>query len=685
MSVPTKGGPWPKYSSGNQVIWTNYPGIVGKVIVLRTYGGQLAYDMEGHGTAVSQVAAGVPDPNSPIGTISGVAPAAWLGVYDVDSYLDGSYSDANILSALDDAASDGMDVINMSFGAPDLGGTADPANQTYMSIFDTLTQAGVILVCSAGNDGSDTNTMASPAELPEVIAAGAQQSTTYYGYAGVTATDGTDIAATTTDMLSIFVQPLTAPIVSAGQWDSTLEGCNSTKATSWPAPGGAAQGKIVMVERNAPTDTNPCTFVQKFTYAQQAGAAGIIVYNNPAEPDPDQLVYMDFSTAPVAIDSFPGVFIGYDDAQTLLANQTKAGGRYSVTLSFGFDTGDPRLVADFSSRGPDADLTIKPELIAVGNSIVAAICTTTGLYYGNNYCDSTGYTLWDGTSFSSPLIAGSAAVLKSARPGLTLSDYRSLLVNTASPMIDPHGTPWPVQTAGAGSLNLLGGMQSGVSASPATVSFGSSTLRSPVLQQTLTLKNLGSTSATFNLAIQSSSAALASLSAPTLSIQPGSTATVTVYAPGGTLAAGTYEGFITVTPVGSSSASARIPYWYAVQAKAPTRIAFDLSPMTASAGSASPLYVRFVDDAGLTFQAPGKIDIWLLSSNSTVASAPTYTPAYPAYSGTATDTVSFPNVYEIDITPSTFAATGDTATYRILVRRTGGGLRSDRPVTSRSS
>jgi hypothetical protein len=673
MSNPTTGGPWPKYSStgNNQALWTQYPGIKGKVIVLRTYDGTQAYDFVGHGTAVAQVAAGVPITNPVVGTLSGVAPAAWIGIYDINSMnTEISYTDATILQAVDDAASDGMNVLNMSFGGSDFAGMNDPANQVYAEELETLAQAGILVICSAGNDGPYADTMNSPGVLDGVVTVGAQQSTTADGNPGVSSSDGTAIVAAESDTVSYFQLPVTAPLVNVTQWDSTGTGCSST---AWPKSG-VASGKILVVERS-PSITN-CYFSTKFQNAITAGAVGIIVYNDPGETDPDELVSPELDTATSAVQAFPGLFIGNTDAQTLLAKMA-ANSNYTVTLSFGFNAGDPREVAGFSSRGPDADLNIKPDLIAVGNSLIAAVCTETTLYQGDNQCDATGYEIWDGTSFSSPLTTGSAAVLMAARPGLAVSDYRSLLVNTTSPMTDPSGRPWPVQVAGAGSLNLLAGLQGGVTVTPSTVSFGSAAAQTPKLQQTLTLKNVGTAPASYNLAISSNSAAEPTLSTSTLSLAAGATQTVTVNAPAGTLAAGTYEGFITVTPSGASSAAARVPYWYAVPAKGPTHMVADTSEglpvvltLSQSQGAeTSSVYLRFVDDSGVTFPAPGKVSIYLLNYSNSY-DVPSYATPYPAYdtSVSGASIVSYPDVWEIDITPaaSVYAQSGDTATFRVI-------------------
>jgi subtilisin family serine protease len=698
---------FPKYSSESSAAATiNQSIISGKIIVARSYGGQGAQDVDGHGTAVAQLAAGVFIPSgntasangtlaSPVGmTLSGVAPAAWLGIYDVDSQLDGSYSDADILSALNDCALDGMDVVSMSFGSPDYGGSADPLNQEYNAAFDVLKNLGTVMVASAGNDGPDSNSVAAPGVDPDVIAAGAQQSTTLLGDTNITASNiSTPIEAGAADNNTDMVPALTAPLADVTKWDSTGLGCTSL-------PAGVAAGKILIVQRGT------CNFTVKVQNAQTAGAAALIVYNQSAPTDgygPNALLYMalDSAVSPAALANFPAIFVGYSDGQTLRTNLQNGGASYAVTAQFGLTTGDPRQIADFSARGSDADLAIKPELVAVGNSIVTAYCTDETLYQTSNTCSVFGYLFWDGTSFASPLTAGAVALIKSARPNLDANDYRSLVVNTASPMLDPGGNTWPVQTAGAGSLDVLRGVQSTVTANPVTLSFGTAGSTVPTTQE-ITLKNVGSATTTYNLTYEGMSVAAPSgqtvvavtvswgagsatllfpaynaaatsvytsavpatpkLSVDSLTLAPLATANVAATMPTAGLAAGLYQGFIDVTPAGLSSPQARIPYWYAVPAAAPTQIAFDLTPLDISvaSGGTGTIILRFVDNSGVVFPAPGTITVTETAPVPATGQATLSTP-YPAYSGSVT----FPNVWLIDITLPFADPGGTTYTFNV--------------------
>lgn len=701
---------FPHYNTGGvQGYSANNESLVagnGKVIVARSYGGQLAQDIDGHGTATAQLAAGVPIPAgvydatlaSPNGmTLSGVAPAAWIGVYDIDSQLDGSFADSDILSALDDCATDHMNVVNMSFGAPDYGGSADPLNQEYDTAFSTLTGMGTVLVVAAGNDGPGPYTMNAPAVDPGVIAVGAQQSPTLLGDTSVSASNiATPIDALPADNNTDLIPALTAPLVNVTKWDSTGLGC--TNGGAWPQAG-VASGKILVVQRGT------CTFDQKVDNAITAGAAALIVYNESAPTDgsdPNSLVYMelDSDATPSSIANFPAIFVGYNDGQTLLTNLTNGGSSYSVTATFGLVTGNPHELATFSSQGPDADLDIKPDLVAAGNSVITAYCADTTLYPENNMCSVFGYMFWDGTSFGTPLTAGSVALIMSARPNLTASDYSSLVVNTASPMLDPGGNTWPVQAAGAGSLDVLRGVQSSITADPVKISFGT-TGSSIATTQQITLKNVGSAAGTYNLTLEGITTVLPTIptvpvtvswgsgsisvyfpaftfdaasyssqlpATPTLSVNsvtlaPRATANVTVSMPASIVTPGVYQGFIDVTPTGASAAMARVPYWYAVPASGPTKIAFDAVdglPYAITAGSQQTLVMRFVDSSGVVFPAPGTITV--TETSATPAWGPvTFDTPYQATSGDVT----FPNVWLIDLTVPYADPGGTTYTFSV--------------------
>lgn len=84
-------------------------------------------------------------------------------------------------------------------------------------------------------------------------------------------------------------------------------------------------------------------------------------------------------------------------------------------------------LADFSSRGPTSDGRIKPDILAMGVSVVGAVAST------NN-----GYTTSNGTSAATPIGAGIGALLKSAFPHLTNKQIRNILITNSDNLIAPN-------------------------------------------------------------------------------------------------------------------------------------------------------------------------------------------------------------------------------------------------------
>jgi hypothetical protein len=149
----------------------------------------------------------------------------------------------------------------------------------------------------------------------------------------------------------------------------------------------------------------------------------------------------------------------------------------------------------------------------------------------------------------------------------------------------------------------------------------------------------------------------------------GAAATVTVQAPPVRATPGTYQGFIDVTPSGSSAPEARIPWWFAVTAGAANAIAFDSSPLYLSYDQYTgytdgTIAVRFVDSAtGVMLAAPGPVSVTYLGG-SAVASTPYQANSQLTCYSPCTNVI-FPNVWLIDITTSPNALSGDTSTFQV--------------------
>ncbi|XP_055821078.1 subtilisin-like protease [Solanum dulcamara] len=119
-------------------------------------------DDNGHGTHTASTIAGgfVKGANvfgNAIGTAVGIAPLAHLAIYKVcDSF---GCSDSGILSAMDAAIDDGVDILSLS-----LGGTTNPFHSDPIALGAySATQRGILVSCSAGNNGPFESTVVNEA------------------------------------------------------------------------------------------------------------------------------------------------------------------------------------------------------------------------------------------------------------------------------------------------------------------------------------------------------------------------------------------------------------------------------------------------------------------------------------------------------------------------------------------
>ena len=131
-----------------------------------------------HATHVAGIAAGDNGTNAKGTPISGVAPNAWLGNYKALTIptpgfgLDGN--SAEIAAAIEAAVADGMNVINLSLGEPEV----EPSRDLVVQAIDAAAAAGVVPVVAAGNDFSDFGygSVSSPGSAPGAITVAAVDS-----------------------------------------------------------------------------------------------------------------------------------------------------------------------------------------------------------------------------------------------------------------------------------------------------------------------------------------------------------------------------------------------------------------------------------------------------------------------------------------------------------------------------
>ena len=206
-------------------------------------------------------------------------------------------------------------------------------------------------------------------------------------------------------------------------------------------------------------------------------------------------------------------------------------------------------VASFTSRGPaPGTARIKPDMAAPGTAFFIA---TQNYDPGGDLYNMLRYTIASGTSFSAPMVAGAAALVRQINPTWQPWQIKSALVNTTTQDITEDGQPSAVTAVGAGKLNAGNALLTTVVANPATLSFSSAQA------QAVQIQNLGATPATLQI---STSGAPVTVDQSTLTIAPGEPATLKVSVPANP-APGSYQGFLIIqggpTPL-------QIPYLYLV-------------------------------------------------------------------------------------------------------------------------
>lgn len=370
----------------------------------------------------------------------------------------------------DNNFSDRLDVVNLSLGstfALSTGSSSDIAARN-------LHQAGTVLVAAAGNDGDTTFAHGSPASLPQVLSVGASVAV---AAAELQVSAPVSVAGSYAGVEGSF----TAPLSSAGITGDivAVEPANGCSTITNAA---AVAGNIAFIQRGS------CAFLQKFAEAEAAGATAVIMVNN--EPGVFQMGGDGNS-------SLPGLMISQADGATLsgaLAQETVTG----TLLLPPFTPSDEAFAGSLSSRGPSVvDGAIKPDISAPGVSVVSA-----------NGGTGTGGVANTGTSMASPFVAGAAAVVRQAFPGLGPAEVKALMMSKNQSLRSPDGDVMPIAYQGSGRLALaevLGQtafLTSVDDADAVSLSFGHiESLETVTETRTINLVNLAPDAVTYDLTV----------------------------------------------------------------------------------------------------------------------------------------------------------------------------------------
>ena len=484
-------------------------------------------DCQGHGSHVAGTAAGMgvlADGSTYDGPYNsgiydehdftvgpGVAPNAKIRAYRVFG-CSGSASEDVIVAAMDRALADGVDVVNMSLGSP-FGRPDEPS----VVAANTLSKAGVTVVASSGNSGSNAYITGAPAVAQRAISVAAldASSSTFPGAklelsTGKTVTVQNSNGAEFEDGMRLDVKVLRAPDGSVGL------GCNPDDYQN-------VEGKLVVTVRGT------CARVHRAIYAQRAGAAAVVMINNVQGYPPFE---GEIKTDPITGEKV-SVTIPFFGARGVLGPEPSddgdaiaaaGGGTATLTATTIPNPGYTEL-ADFSSAGPrSVDSQLKPDVTAPGVSVLSTAMGT----------GTQGKRL-SGTSMAAPMTAGAAALVAQAHPGWDPAHIKAALMNTAE--TGPGKiTTYNVRRAGAGVVQIRRAVETDVTA---TTSQGKGSLSFEYEQlsgaysetKSVTLRNDGDAAVTYELSARFNGpnhGATAHVSPATVTVQPGEKQTVDV-------------------------------------------------------------------------------------------------------------------------------------------------------------
>jgi hypothetical protein len=384
-------------------------------------------------------------------------------------------------------------------------------------------------------------------------------------------------------------------------------------------PAGTFANAIALIRRGT------CSFAIKSEAARAAGAVAVIISNSGVSGNTGPFAG---SIAGPPQGQIPTFSLPFTTAQSLVsfaqANPTATLGiRYPAERTPG--VGD--VMAAFSSRGPSPlGSVLKPDVTAPGVAILAAVSRW------NRGVDAPGaldpaannaVSFLQGTSMSSPHVAGAATLLKAVHPAWTPQEIKSALMTTAitAGVVKEDGTTASdAFDRGAGRIDVGRAARAGfvmnetgarfTAANPATG--GDPTqLNLPSFQNLAcvgtcsfprTLRSTRSTPVTWTLSVSGLDAASVSFPA-TVSLPANGTASFTLAIDSTTLPVGqTRFGVLTLTPSDPSIPTATMPI---VVRAAPPQIAVTPAAIRVNVvrGAVSPvaLAVRNLGNPTLTW------------------------------------------------------------------------------------
>lgn len=395
------------------------------------------YDSD-HGTHVAGIIGGKDD------VITGVAVDTQLVLMKVFGDVNNGAIAEDILAALEDAVILGVDAINLSLGTS-CGFSSSDDDQYINEVYKKIEDAGISMIVAASNDyssgygGAESNT--NKASNPDSASVGSPG--TYLTALSVASVSGVKSKYITTKegYVFFFNEANSSGTESYNFYEMLNEKMKFEDGKDFEleyvtVPGYGdkvnyagldVKGKVALVKRGE------LDFETKAAVAYSQGAIACIVYNNLG----GEILMSAGDDLKI-----PYCSISKDDGEYLAAKKTG-------TLIFNTKYLAGPFMSDFSSWGPNPDLTLKPEITAHGGTILSAV-------HGG------GYDEISGTSMACPNMTGVIILLrqyiKENFPELSsvevLKMANQLSMSTATIILDERGNPYSPRKQGSGLANL---------------------------------------------------------------------------------------------------------------------------------------------------------------------------------------------------------------------------------------
>ena len=412
-----------------------------------------------HGTHVAGIAAA----NALEGSgVAGMAPDAQIIAMKVFDSETGGANMYDIIEALEDCMTMGVDVVNMSLGSP--AGFSETGIEEIDSIFQRIGETDMIVDVAAGNEATssygsyygyymqptehiDNATVSSPSTYVNVLSiASVNNSYVYTPYFSL-ANGSKVFYMQSVEYLYAYID-FSLEVLADQELEYVIVPGLGEEADFYDENGNSiVDGKIAVVHRG------DITFSEKSFNAQNAGAVGVLIWNNVSEDifsfgmttSDDEGNYPEI---PVVLITLEDGQIMADAANKTLTAATDEAPRYDVSGG---------QMSNFSCWGVAPDLRLLPDMTGVGGNVYSCY-------------DGGAYGLMSGTSMATPQVAGVTALvlqyLKEQFPDATTAETRmlvdSLMMSTAVPVIDSTtGLEASPRQQGAGLVNASAAITAG--------------------------------------------------------------------------------------------------------------------------------------------------------------------------------------------------------------------------------